>query len=197
MARKKDIDAPPSRRSWRGTDRAKISIMQVFRSAHFEHDARKARERRTDGESEVTERSKQRRDGVSEDTLRAHLQADLGALLNTIRLDATVSLEDTPHVARSVANYGFQDLGAVTEADLNRRGLVDSIRQSLLDHEPRLIRDSVEVTLTTRENDARQRLMVSVSAELMGDPVDVPVDFAAEIDMGAGKLRMTDLQVQS
>jgi len=40
-------------------------------------------------------------------------------------------------------------------------------------------------------------IAISVSAELMGDPVDVPLDFEAEVDLGAGKLNMSRLQVQS
>jgi type VI secretion system protein ImpF len=30
----------------------------------------------------------------------------------------------------------------------------------------------------------------------MGDPVDIPMDFDAEVDLGAGKLRMSKLRVQ-
>lgn len=183
-------------RNWRRGDRSKISVMHVFRSAYYEHDAKKANEKSEDGSAQISRRSKQRRHGVSEDTLKAHLQADLNALLNTIRLDAVVDLEDAPYVARSVANYGFQDLSNVTTADLSDTALINSIRQSLLDHEPRLIPETVEVRVADRTEDAHQRLSIAVSAELMGDPVDIPVDFSAEVDLGAGKLRMSDLKVQ-
>ncbi len=183
-------------RNWRKGDRSKISVMHVFRSAFFEHDAKKATEKSEDGSAQISTRSKQRRHGVNEDTLRAHLQADINALLNTIRLDAVVDLEDAPYVARSVANYGFQDLSTVSAADLSKSSVVNSIRQSLLDHEPRLVPETVEVKLVDTTGDANQRLALRISAELMGDPVDIPIDFSAEVDLGAGKMKMSDLRLQ-
>ena len=54
-------------------------------------------------------------------------------------------------------------------------------------------------TIRTTRNDGgtAQRISLSVSAELIGDPVDIPVDFDAEVDLGAGKLRMSKLRVQT
>lgn len=194
-----DRTIPPSNvrkhRAWKKGDRSKISVMHVFRSAFIEHDARKAAQKSEDGSAQISSRSKQRRHGVSEDTLRAHIQADLVSLMNTIRLDSTVSLEDAPYVARSIANYGFQDLSNCTVEDLQTKSLISSIRQSLLDHEPRMIPETVEVKLVADKEDAQQRLSIAVSAELMGDPVDIPIDFAADVDLGAGKMAMSSLKV--
>jgi type VI secretion system protein ImpF len=39
-------------------------------------------------------------------------------------------------------------------------------------------------------------MAITVSAEMIGDPVDVPLDFDAEVDLGAGKLHMSKLRVQ-
>ena len=186
------------RRAFRPGDRSKVSILHIFRSAHYAKDARREKGKGADGETEITQRSKQRREGMSEDMLKLHLQIDLNALLNTIRLEAAVPLDDAPHVARSVANYGFRDLSEVSPSDVRSPRFIASIRQSLLDHEPRLVPESVEVRVAeTGEDDNRQRLALSVSAELMGDPVDIPIDFDAEVDLSAGKLRMSNLRVQS
>jgi type VI secretion system protein ImpF len=196
MAEKEKDKGPSGQRLWRKGDRAKISVMQVFRESYFEHDARKANASSGSGEVQISKRSQQRREGVSETQLRAHLEADLNALLNTIQLGSTVDLEDTPHVSQSIVNYGFRDLSGISLAEINTSKMIDTIRQSLLDYEPRLVGESVEVTVTGSEGDTRQRLSISVSAELMGDPVDIPLDFDAEVDLGAGKLRMSKLRVQ-
>ncbi len=196
MVRKKDT-VSNNRRPWKPLARSKVSILQVFRSAHAERDAKKASLKTDDGDTEITQRSKQRRDGVSDSALQTHLQADLTALLNTIRLDAVVSLEDAPFVARSIVNYGFRDLSNVSASDINTTQIAVSIRQSLINHEPRLIPETVEVRINDHEGNKHQRLSLSVSAEIMGDPVDVPLDFDAEIDLGAGKLKMSNLRVQS
>lgn len=186
------------RRDWRRGERSKVSVMHVFRASFEEHDARKERGKTATGEGEITKRSMQRRDGVSIDALKRHLEHDLSALMNTIQLDSAVSLDDVPFVQRSVLNYGFRDLSDVTARDLNDLAVVNSLRQSLLDHEPRIIPATLDVHVVDRgDGNARHRLMIHIAAELMGDPVDVPVDFDAEVDLGAGKLKMSNLRVQS
>lgn len=191
-----DTAAGPARRRWRDGERAKVSIMQIFRSSHHDNDARRATARDAGGETKISSRSRQRREGMSETQLRAHLQADLAALLNTIRLDAVVPLDDAPHVARSIVNYGFRDLSGIGASELNTPQVVESIRQSLIDHEPRMVPGSIEVKVVSAEGGTNQRLSIMVSAELMGDPVDIPLDFDAEVDLGAGKLKMSKLRVQ-
>ncbi|WP_121632428.1 type VI secretion system baseplate subunit TssE [Tropicibacter alexandrii] len=179
------------RRVWRKEDRAKVSMMQIFRSNYVER--RRAQSARI--ESDETRRV-QVREGVTETQLRAHIENDLNALLNTIRLDSIVSLKDHPHVARSILNYGFQDLSNVTIRDLGKPDVAESIRFSLICHEPRLVPETIRVRVLTEERSGDQRMELFVEAELMGDPVDVPLDFEAEVDIGAGKLRMSKLRVQ-
>lgn len=196
MAGKTSQKGSSGQRLWRKGDRAKISIMQVFRESYFEHDARKANTAAGAGEATISKRSQQRREGVSENQLRAHLEADLNALLNTIQLGSAVSLDDTPHVRDSIVNYGFRDLSGISVSEINTPKMVETIRQSLLTFEPRLLSESIDVQVGGSDGDERQRLSISVSAELMGDPVDIPLDFDAEVDLGAGKLKMSKLRVQ-
>lgn len=184
-------------RRWKKADRAKVSIMHVFRSAHDEHDAKKKAVREGKNPREITSRSKVRREGVSEDELRRHLEADLRSLLNTIRLDSIEPLDDYPHVRASVVNYGFQDLSNVSSADLGKPDVVNSIRQSLIDHEPRMIAETIDIQVTQNEGGTQQRLSLTVSAELVGDPVDIGLDFEADVDLGTGKMRMSQIRVDA
>lgn len=179
-----------ARRNWRKGERAKVSILQVFRNSFEAGDARGS----APGDGP---RSLQRRDGLDEATLRKYLETDLNALLNTVELGSVVSLHDVPHVAASIANYGFSDLSSVATADINSPRIKETIRKSLINHEPRLVHDSIEVTVVEPNGDNRQRLSISVSAELMGDPIDIPLDFDAEVDMAAGKLKMSKLRMQA
>lgn len=183
-------------RFWRRGDRAKISILQVFRTSFFETDEWARRGRTAEGESEVSTRMRQRREGVSEAALREHLQADLNSLLNTTRLGSAVDLEGLPEVAKSILNYGMQDLSDLSTQDLATHNVAETVRQTLLTYEPRLVPGSVEVKLSDPRGDARQRLSILVQGELMGDPVDIPLDFDAEVDLGVGKLKMSNLRVQ-
>lgn len=171
--------------------------MHVFRSAFHEKDSERESARQSEDGTQVSGRSKARREGVGEETLKVHLQADLTALLHTTRLDAVVDLEDLPHMRSSVVNYGFRDLSRVGLKEIGSQDVVRSIRQSLIDHEPRLVPESIEVTLDGASGDARQFLSFSIKADLMGDPVDIPMDFTADVDLGAGKLRLSKLRMQT
>ena len=71
-------------------DRKQVSLMHVFRSAVERGDSRDGRTTYRDGDREVTQRSKERREGTDEETLRRHLSNDMASLMNTIALDAIV-----------------------------------------------------------------------------------------------------------
>ncbi|MCX7561634.1 type VI secretion system baseplate subunit TssE [Sulfitobacter sp. F26204] len=182
----------PTQRIWRKGERAKVSILQVFRNSYDAGDALG-----NTADAQGGPRSLQRRDGLDEATLRKYLQIDLNALLNTVELGSAIDLTDVPHVAASIANYGFGDLSNVSAAEINSPGIKQAIRNSLVNHEPRLVRESIEIEVVEPEGDNRQRLSISVTAELMGDPIDIPLNFDAEVDMGAGKLKMSRLRIHA
>ena len=174
-------------------ERSRISLLDVFRQSFQEKDARArgASDRDADGlntVAKVNSRSNARRLGVDEDTLRDHVRQHLATLMNTIRLDAAVDLTDTPHVAQSIVNYGFQDLSNLTRAELTAHHISKSIKQSLSDHEPRLVKNSIEVKVEVLQGDDYQRVAVHVNADLIADPADIPVEFSADVDTGAGKV---------
>lgn len=173
-------------------DRSKIALIDVFRDAFHDRDAKTAGRvhQERDGTtltSELSRRATPRRLGVDEDTLRAHVIDHLSTLMNTVRLDAVVDLSDTPNVARSVLNFGFQDLSDLSRRDLIAPYIARSIRQSLVDHEPRLVGSSVDVRVTQIEGDAHQRIGVFVTADLIADPMNIAIEFQADVDVGAGK----------
>ncbi len=116
-----------------------VSIMHVFRASAESGDSRRDTRIYKDGERELSLRSKQQRDSTDESTLRHHLNIDLANLMNTIRLDAIVPLDDVPYVEKSVLNYGFRDMSSLTRSHQTNSKIIDSIRMSLINHEPRLI----------------------------------------------------------
>jgi type VI secretion system protein ImpF len=152
---------------------------------------------RNDGDTNLTTRSKQIRDSVDESELRNHLNIDLDFLMNTVRLDSAVSLEDVPYVEKSVLNYGFRDLSNLTRSHQTDLKIAESIRQSLIRHEPRLVPESIKITIVPEADSSTGRVSYEISAEMVADPVDVPLDFVAEVDMGACSMKMKHLRVAS
>jgi type VI secretion system protein ImpF len=71
------------------------------------------------------------------------------------------------------------------------------IRETLIRHEPRLIAGTIEINVNAEAQSVSQRLTFDISAEMVATPVDVPLSFMAEVDMGAGKMQMTRLKVQT
>lgn len=174
-----------------------VSLMNVFRQAARERDAKVDESQLSDGDGRVlSSRSIERRDGAGQATLREHLAQDMANLMTTIHLQAVEPLEGLVWVRRSVLNYGMQDITRLTADDFRSAKVVRDLREALLTHEPRLIAETVIITLRSDESDSNQRISFDIKAEMTARPVDVPLEFVAEIDMGAGKVALSDLKVR-
>lgn len=181
----------------RERDRYQLSLMHVFRAAHAERDAKKAASTVEDGHRTLTERAKERRHGTDENTLRRHLNRDLASLMNTVNLDATVPLDEYPYLEKSVVNYGFGDLSNVADTANGPQIIADKIKRTLCHYEPRLIPETVEVEVSEHRDIVTNRLTFEISGEMTASPVDIPLQFIAELDDGVGKIQMTRLQVKT
>ena len=56
--------------------------------------------------------------------------------------------------------------------------------------------DSIDVTLIDRSDsfdEVNQRVRFVVSGELACRPLDIPIEFVAEVDVGSGKVQLTRL----
>lgn len=172
-----------------------VSLMHVFREAARQKDAEKADNTVTDGERQLSTRAKQRRLGADQTSLRAHLNEDLSNLMHTIRLEAAMDLDQHKYVGKSVLNFGMDDMANMSANIHNRGALELRLRKALLDHEPRLIRESVQVTMRDDDHEMTQKIAFHIEAEMAANPVDVPLEFTAEIDVGSGNVQMANLKV--
>ncbi len=181
----------------RDENRRQMSLTHVFRAAAEERSARQTLSRPDTEGRQIGVLTQHRREGISPEDLRRHLGIDLNCLMNTVQLDAAASLEDVPYVQKSVVNYGFRDLSSISRSRHNEMLIAQAIRQTLLDHEPRLVPESIEVLAGAPDDSMVQRLVFDIQAEIRGYPADIPLGFTAEIDLGAGKMKMKGLWVQS
>lgn len=185
--------APTSKR--KAGKQNQISLMHVFREAARQKDAEKADNTVTDGERQLSSRAKQRRMGADQTSLRAHLNEDLSNLMHTIRLAAVQDLDRHKYVAKSVLNFGMDDMANMS-ANHDNRGLLERrLRQALIDHEPRLIPETIQVKLRDQDHELSQKIAFDIDAELASNPVDVPLEFVAEIDVGGGNVKLSNLKV--
>ena len=171
-----------------------MSLMHVFRDSAARRDSRDPDQHYSDGERDLTVRSQKRRDGTDETALRHNIALDVASLMNTIRLDVCADLADTPRVARSVVNFGFQDMDTLWRSHRTPGDMARTIRASLIANEPRLRADSIEVRVDETDTGIDQRLRFEIHAEMFSNPTDIPLQFFAEVDPGAGKITLTRMQ---
>jgi type VI secretion system protein ImpF len=130
---------------------------------------------------------------ISEPVLRSEVSRDLSMLMNTVNLASAEDLSSTPAVRRSILNYGIPDLA---HRSIDESGVGDigrEIERALIDYEPRLLAETIRATRDTSVRAADLQLRFHVRAELKCDPVNVPVEFVADMEVETGKVRIDRL----
>lgn len=169
-----------------------IPLMYAFRDAHEARDAKVSSTTYEDGERVLSERAAMRRRGANEAQLKKNLYLDLVHLSNTINLDAALDLEGLDYVAKSVLNYGVVDLSNLTSEDADVAKISQRLANALVACEPRFVPESMHVKMRDKFDDVNQKLLFDIQCEMACKPVDIPLEFAAELDIGSGKMQLND-----
>ncbi len=175
-------------------DRLAPPLMYAFRAAHAKRDAKQKLDLRDDsGERVIAARRVATRTPISESGLRKEVTADLLDLLNTTNLDSAEDLSQAPEVRRSVLNFGFPDLTWRTIDEHSLADVAREIETALGDFEPRLDRRSIKARRDQTVGNEELRLRFLVHADLRAQPVSVPVEFVAEVELDTGKIKVDRL----
>ncbi|HLW89975.1 MAG TPA: type VI secretion system baseplate subunit TssE [Roseiarcus sp.] len=165
--------------------------MYAFRAAHEKRDAKARLDLRDEaGERVIAARRVTTRAPISESGLRREVMIDLVNLFNTTNLAAALDLSAASAVRGSILNYGFPDLSWRTLDENGLGELSHEIEVALADFEPRLERNSIRAKrdMAAREDELKLRFLVK--ADLLARPVNVPVEFVAEIELDSGKIKI-------
>jgi type VI secretion system protein ImpF len=124
--------------------------------------------------------------------LRECVTRDIAALLNCTRQWNSDELEGLDHVGNSVLNFGIPDLAGAALSGIDASMLQDRIRTALLDFEPRLIVDTVQVTVSVDEErmDGRS-LSFRIEAEMWAQPIPLGLYLRTDVDLDTGEFRMS------
>lgn len=175
-------------------DRLSTPLMHVFRSAHEARDARTRLDIRTaGGERVIAGRRATGRFPISDSTLRREVSIDLEALMNTISIESSEDLEAFPHVRTSILNFGLPDTGNRTLEDTGVADIEKEIETALLTYEPRLDAKSVHARRDTSIGSEQLKLRFVVNADLRCEPVNIPVEFVADLDLESGSVQINRL----
>jgi type VI secretion system protein ImpF len=175
-------------------DRLSPPLMFAFRSAHEARDAKKRMDLRDEsGERIIASRRASPRTAITESMLRREVARDLEMLMNAIAMQSTLDLAEYDRVGRSIVNFGFPDIAHRSIDEHSVTDIKDEIRAVLMNYEPRLQPDSIRVVRDTDVDDAELKIRFLVNANLFCDPVNVPVEFVAEVELDSGKVQISRL----
>jgi type VI secretion system protein ImpF len=148
-------------------------------------------DRLTDDEPENSKESRDKR-VLSMRKFRDYIRRDLGWLLNTGNLSDVQDLSEYPLVAESVVNYGMPDLTGVTAANADVAVLERHLREVILRYEPRILKNSLRVTVTRRDQMSATALRFEIECDIWSEPVPERLYLKSEIDLETGNVRVGD-----
>ena len=131
---------------------------------------------------------------ISESLLRREVAHDLEILLNTVALESTDNLTHYERVRASILNFGFPDIAHRSIDEISVDDLKDEITSVLMTYEPRLERNTYPRT-TRQDASAPEELKLRfvVHADLHCEPLNVPVEFIADVDLDSGNIQISRL----
>jgi type VI secretion system protein ImpF len=127
--------------------------------------------------------------------LRECVTRDIAALLNCTRQwsgDELDGLDGLDHVGNSVLNFGIPDLAGAALSGIDAAMLQNRIRVALLDFEPRLIAETVQVTVSV--DDARmdsRSLSFRIEAQMWAQPMPLGLYLRTDVDLETGEFRVS------
>jgi type VI secretion system protein ImpF len=149
-------------------------------------------DRLTDDEPRRRSESRDQR-VVSLTKLQEAVLRDLSWLLNADNLCSDEELESYPFVGRSVVNYGLPPLAGRSASTLDMTELEDILRTSILNFEPRLIRDTVKVRAIPPESGAGHNMLAfEIDAVLWAQPLPLDLFLRTEVDLESGSVSVSE-----
>jgi type VI secretion system protein ImpF len=169
-------------------------LMYVFRDAHRKGDAKTSGRSGTGASAAPKPRARTvQRSAITEKALREDLVLDLEALMNCVSLDSTLNLTEFPTVSKSILNFGFPDIAHRSIDELAASDIDGEIEAVLRRYEPRLVPNTIRVIRDKNIDPAALKIRYLVHGDLMCEPLNVPIDFVADVEVNTGKFRINRL----
>lgn len=169
--------------------RVRLPLAEAFRQAHGHRDARLRIDQRDEaGERVLAGRRGGARAAMSAADLQRGVARDLEDLMNTVNFAASTDVTDFPAVARSILNYGFTDISRRSIDEETVAEISAEIETALTLFEPRLAAGSVVAWRDDTVDPAELKLRFVVRAEIDCDPLNLPVEFVADLEQDTGKI---------
>lgn len=127
--------------------------------------------------------------------LRQAVLRDLAWLFNTTKLDSRHDFAGFDDAERSVINFGLPALSGETASTLDVIGLERSIKQAIIDFEPRINLSTlhVEALISNSQLERHNVISVQIRGELWAYPVPLELLLRTDMDLETGQVEIRDL----
>jgi type VI secretion system protein ImpF len=147
-------------------------------------------DRLVDDEPHLKQESREKR-VLSMKKLREAVLRDIRWLMNTSCFYPPEMLDDHPFVAKSVLNFGFLELSGKAVSGLDKHNIERQLRQALWNFEPRLVRDTLKVTVqSSTTNMCPNAVTIAIEADLWAEPVPLRIFMKTEVDLETGEIQV-------
>lgn len=131
---------------------------------------------------------------MSRKAYRDGVLRDLQWLLNATNLEASIDFSGHPDAHRSVVNFGLAALSGRIASNVDTAELEGAIRHAIVEFEPRILPESVEVKVSTAQKslDVHNVLAVTIRGELWSVPYPLEILLRSDIDLETGQVVLHD-----
>ncbi len=132
---------------------------------------------------------------ISRNRLRELVLRDLAWLFNATAPGSAIDFSAAPEARRSVLNYGLPAFSGQSASTLDPTVLQERVRQAILDHEPRILPESlnVEVMVNDIQLDHHNQIGLRISGHLWAQPVPLELLLHTDIDLETGRVAVREL----
>lgn len=132
---------------------------------------------------------------INRSRLRDMVLRDLAWLFNATAPGDGFDWDTAPLARSSVLNFGLPALSGLSTSGLNLGQLQASVKQAILDHEPRILADTliVEVVASNDQLDHHNLIGFRISGQLWAQPVPLELLLRTDIDLETGRVAVREV----
>jgi type VI secretion system protein ImpF len=117
---------------------------------------------------------------------------DLTWLLNTPCKTERDHMDEFPEVARSVVNFGMPDNTGLTQSSITPLTVERLIRQAIIEFEPRILKETLVVSVIRNENSPGNTLGVEIHGQVFAQPLPETLFIKTDVDLETGSCNLQD-----
>jgi type VI secretion system protein ImpF len=132
---------------------------------------------------------------INRSRLRDMVLRDLAWLFNATAPGGSIDFSRAAHARKSVLNYGLPALSGQTASTIDPLMLQARVRQAILDHEPRILPETllVEAIISEQQLDHHNQIGFRITGQLWAQPVPLELLLQTDIDLETGRVAVREL----